>query len=827
VCLTALTISGHAGAQTRDTDDASAVHKTKPARHRRADNDGDDKAPPKKPASVAKAAAHHDADGDDDDDDTPASAKPAPMPPAAMPRDTGSDHDDKPAPAKADVPVQPAPIQDADGDDAPAKPAPAAQAAVIHDADGDDDGDDTPSAQPQEVIVTARRMDAARASITPNLGASTYTISNRLVELRPGGEAASLGQVLLQAPGVAQTPSGQLAVRGQTSLQYRINNVIIPEGFTDLSESLSARMEQSIDLITGALPAQYGLQVGGVVNITTQNGVYQQGGQAQLYGGGQGEFEPAIEYSTVVAGTNVFTSGSYLHNNAGLNTLDGSANPRHDKTDQWEGFGYFDHVLNDHARLSLILGATDERFQLPHVGGQDAATLPATPAFQRPLSVNGTTSYLSENLGGSERDSGQYAILSYLYAADKLSFQASVFGHASSYRLDPDITGDLLFTGLAQAIHDRETTTGLQVEGAYKVAAAHTLRAGILANTSRQDSDVASTVLAVDGSGRQTSMTPKILMSSSVDTSKLFSAFLQDEWKLTHQLTLNTGLRFDHVQGAANGDKLSPRVNLVWADETGTTVHGGYARYFVPPQDNEGAGRTLKLVGTTGAPPGTGNGALQAETDDYYDLGVQQKVSKLTLGADAWWRRATNLLGVAPIDQSLLQRTFNYDHGRLHGIELTANYAAGPVTAWSNLAFARAEGCGLTSAQYGFTPAEQAYAANHCLPTSNDQRLTASAGMSYAIGGLHLSGDVLHGSGTPRTAAGGSPNGARMPAWTVVNLSALYRVTGLGGKPVDLKLDIVNTFDARYQLTDGTAFGGGVPQWGARRGVFIGAEQSF
>src|SRR6185312_8231500 len=227
---------------------------------------------------------------------------------------------------------------------------------------------------------------------------------------RPGGEAASLGQVLLQAPGVALTPSGRLAVRGQTSLQYRINNVIIPEGFTDLSESLSARMEQSIDLITGALPAQYGLQVGGVVNITTQNGVYQQGGQAQLYGGGHGEIEPAIEYSTVIAGTNIYVSGSDLHGNAGLASLDGSAHPRHDDTDQREGFGYFDHALNDQARVSLIAGATDERFQFPHIDGQDAAAQPSTPAFLRPLSVNGTTSYSSDDLGGRERDSGQYAI---------------------------------------------------------------------------------------------------------------------------------------------------------------------------------------------------------------------------------------------------------------------------------------------------------------------------------------------------------------------------------------------------------------------------------
>jgi outer membrane cobalamin receptor len=734
------------------------------------------------------------------------------------------DGDDKRlAPKAASKSIQPPRVTST----GPTKPPQAAQAKADSDGDDDDDDDDTPSRQPQQVVVTARRLDAARAAIAPDLGASTYSISNRLVELRPGGEAASLGQVLLQAPGVTLTPSGQLAVRGQTSLQYRINNVIIPEGFTDLSESLSARMEQSIDLITGALPAQYGLQVGGVVNITTQNGVFQQGGQAQLYGGGDAEIEPAIEYSTVIAGTNIYTSGSFLHSNVGLPALDGSAKPRHDRTDQWEGFGYFDHALNDRARLSLIVGATAERFQLPHIDGQDATTQASTTAFLRPLNANGTTFYSSDALGGEERDNGQYAILSYLYAGDRLSFQASVFSHASSYRLDPDVTGSLLFTGLSQAMRDRELTTGVQIEGAYKLTAAHTIRAGIVGSTSRQDSDIVSTVLPVDRSGHQTSTTPLILLSRLADSTRLLSAFAEDEWKLATQLTLNTGLRFDHVQGATRGDKISPRVNLVWAGAGGTTVHAGYARYFLPPQDNDGAGRTLRLAGTTGAPQGADNNALRAETDDYYDLGIQKKVSKLTLGADAYWRRALNLLGEAPIGQSLLQQTFNYRSGRLRGIEMTANYAAGPVTVWSNVALARAEGCGLVSAQYGFTPRDQAYVNGHCIVTSNDQRATVSGGASYQIGGLHLSGDILRGSGMPRTDAGGDPNGARMPAYSEINLSALYRVTGLGGKPVDLKLDLVNAFDARYALTDGTAFGGGAPNWGVRRGIFIGAEQNF
>ena len=170
-----------------------------------------------------------------------------------------------------------------------------------------DDDDDVASKPITELVVTARRLDAARANIDASLGASTYTLSGEMVDNRPGSESTNINRVLLQAPGVVQDGSGQLRVRqSHGDLQYRINGVILPEGLSDLGESLSARIAQRVQLITGALPAQFGFQAGGVVSITTKNGAYLNGGQIEIYAGGRGEYEPAFEYGTNVGPTNVF-----------------------------------------------------------------------------------------------------------------------------------------------------------------------------------------------------------------------------------------------------------------------------------------------------------------------------------------------------------------------------------------------------------------------------------------------------------------------------------------------------------------------------------------
>jgi outer membrane receptor for ferrienterochelin and colicins len=160
-----------------------------------------------------------------------------------------------------------------------------------------DDDDEATAGPVTEVVVTARRLDTARANVEPSLGASTYTLSNVAVERLPGGETTNLSQVLLQTPGVTQGGSGQLHVReDRGDLQYRINNVALPEGLSDFGQILSPRLADRIELVTGALAAQYGLQVAGIVNITTKSGVYQNGGQAEIYGGSHGEIEPAFEY---------------------------------------------------------------------------------------------------------------------------------------------------------------------------------------------------------------------------------------------------------------------------------------------------------------------------------------------------------------------------------------------------------------------------------------------------------------------------------------------------------------------------------------------------
>jgi outer membrane receptor for ferrienterochelin and colicins len=104
-------------------------------------------------------------------------------------------------------------------------------------------------AQAAEIVVTARRLDAARSQIEPGLGATTYSLPEAFIANLPSGANVQLNQVVLQAPGVAQDSFGQLHVRGDHgNIQFRLNNVILPEGLQVFGQTLSPGLAANIDL---------------------------------------------------------------------------------------------------------------------------------------------------------------------------------------------------------------------------------------------------------------------------------------------------------------------------------------------------------------------------------------------------------------------------------------------------------------------------------------------------------------------------------------------------------------------------------------------------
>jgi len=56
--------------------------------------------------------------------------------------------------------------------------------------------------------------------------------------------------------------------------------------------------------------------------------------------------------------------------------------------------------------------------------------------------------------------------------------------------------------------------------------------------------------------------------------------FIQDDWKVTHALTLNGGLRWDYDSAFNKKDNVSPRVGFAWSATSKTVVRGSFGLFY-------------------------------------------------------------------------------------------------------------------------------------------------------------------------------------------------------------------------------------------------------
>ena len=695
-------------------------------------------------------------------------------------------------------------------------------------------GDAAPAANASNIVITGRRLDIARDSITPSLGASQYTFDREALEKQPGGTNLTLNKSLLQAPGVVQDSYGVIHVRNEhANLQYRLNGVIVPESISGFGTTFDPRIASSIQLITGTLPAQYGYRTAGVVNFKTQSGLLDDGGEIGIYGGSFGWLEPSAMIHGSSGDLSYFLSGSYLRNDLGIENPLPTRDAIHDRTTQIRPFAYVSDILSNTSRIAVFGGSFIGHFQIPDVTGVGGD-----------FTVNGVDRFDAARLDQNQREITHYGVATYQYAGDTLNFQIAPFVRYSQTRFTPDPNhGDIIFNGFADAARLTSLATGVQADASRQLGTDHTLRFGVFFQNEHTTSKVVSDVLPVDCSfvnnpdcdPVQTSDVPFTIVDASHKTGRLYGIYLQDEWKLTPTLTLNYGARYDMVRAFTQESQLSPRANLVWNATPLTTVHIGYARNFTPPPQELIAPTSVALFnGTTKQSVIQTADPVKAEREHYFDGGIEQRFNGgFKLGLDAYYKIKRNLLDEGQFGSAVVLSPFNYAKGFAWGVELSGNYTHGPVDLYANVARGAEKAKDIISAQFFFDPDELAYIRNHFIFTDHSQNWTASGGGSYTIrdglGTLVPTADFIYASGLRTDDPNGIvPNGGKLPGYWVFNAGISQNFTGPGVlKGLSIRADVLNLFDKKYQIRSGEGVGVGAPQWGQRRGFFAGITKKF
>src|SRR5436309_7335056 len=528
----------------------------------------------------------------------------------------------------------------------------------------------------QSVEVTAP------AELTTTYSPNSTTLQKETVDSLPLDQRNNLPDMIaMTAPSMIRSHDDFVHVRGN---EIALSTFIIGGSFwenphTVFSAGLPPDIIQSVNVLTGSFPPEYGNRFGGVLDIATKSGLSMKNKGSLTIGAGNAlRNNAAIEFGghTEKAGyyfySAGFESGRFLSPN----------DPRsiHDTGRGSRNFLQFDFNVNPANSVKAVLMGDGTNFQIPKTSDDDQF---------RP------------NANASERTRQETAIVTWSHiVSNNSSVTASLYQRWSRMLLLP--ANDPL---AAAALNERTLdTTGLKADFV-RFFEGHTVKGGVDFVILRPDESLFydpegfARFSDLMGLGEVEIQGPqgRPITFDRRKTGGQGSAYLQDTIQLSPEVTANIGLRFDRYSLAMSRTHVSPRLNFAYRVGSSTVVHASYNHFFVPPAVENvlisSAGLTRFLADFEQPLP-----PLQPIIEDQVELGVTHPVTRnLRVGVSGYYRKSEKPVHTVLFPDSRIYAYANFDKGKAYGMEVKLeapiierlglsgylNYALGRVYLWN------------------------------------------------------------------------------------------------------------------------------------------------
>lgn len=515
----------------------------------------------------------------------------------------------------------------------------------------------------ETVTVTGNNSDVLENIPTTHTDVDQSLIS-RLPVRSPGAGLSDV--VTMAAPGVVADSNGffhPLGDHAQTS--YSVDNQPISDQQSKaFSTQLPPGAIQSLEVITGATPAEYGDKTSLVVNAITKSGLGQKKPTGDLntsYGTfGTISQDGSLAYGGNKAGN--FITFTFQRSGRFLDAPEFSV--LHDRGTSTSIFDRLDYSPTSKDTFHLNLFLARNNFQIPNDFDQQA-----TGQDQRQLvrSLNIAPGYV--------HTFGTHAVLSVnpFFRMDQVRYFPS--GDPFS---DQPITFDQ---------QRRLTNTGLRADLSY-VSGIHNAKFGIQVShtfltehfqfgiTDPNFNDPAGPdflpgLLQFD----LTRGGSRFAFAGHTDI-KQEAGYAQDSITVK-QFTFNLGLRFDNYDGITHGKSLQPRAGLSYLiRSTGTVLRASFTRNFETPYNEN-----LVLSSATGAAgltDGTIGGVtaqlLKPGNRNQFNLGIQQSIGKLVIvDVDYFNKRTNNAYDFNTLLDTPLTFPISWNNSKVDGLSARIN----------------------------------------------------------------------------------------------------------------------------------------------------------
>jgi hypothetical protein len=484
---------------------------------------------------------------------------------------------------------------------------------------------------------TSVEVSSKSATAIELSSAAHGNIDRSLVDQLPvQNQATGLSELITQTtPGVAADGNGfahPLGEHADTSISLD-NQPITDQQAKIFSNQLSTSIVETMEVITGAPPAEYGDKTSLIINVTTQSGL----GKTKPFGSLSSQYG---SFGTWAEGATYGIGGQRWGNFVALN-VGGSGRfldtpefvPLHDHGNAESIFDRFDWQLHETDTLHLNLSSARSWFQTPNTYDSQAVGQNQRSQIRSFNIAPSWTHVISPSLLFTLNPFVRFDRSQYFPSANPLADLPATLSQ-SRYLLNTGFRTDLAYSRAKQ---------NAKIGASYW----HTLL--------REDFNIAISDPNFNVVGSP-NFIPNLLpydltrgghpyaFHGDADVKEL-AFYAQDSIKLG-RLNLNPGLRYDNYKGLSEGHQLQPRFGLTYRTPwTNTVIRLSYARLFETPYNENLIIASEATANPQAANPfGTFRSSPPRPGDrNQFNTGLAQSFGRyLSLDADYFWKFTRN-----------------------------------------------------------------------------------------------------------------------------------------------------------------------------------------
>jgi outer membrane receptor protein involved in Fe transport len=480
---------------------------------------------------------------------------------------------------------------------------------------------------------------------------SVNSISKQQLAALP--ENQSLDNVIETLPGIVRFSYNEPVAHGFHGLTYELDGVPLPLSTTsNFSEIIDPRNIDSLEVFTGAFPAEFGgSRQGAVVNIISHRAndlTTPEDGTFTVGAGSYGDLQTALTENLHFGSTEVFFNANQERSDRGIDPP--TFVPEHDNSNAGNEFLRTITNVGAHDTLTFDASNATSIFAIPinsTVNPNDPIVVPAsTDDVQREYNRFFNLVYTSNSANGDA-----YTQIAPWYKYDRVVYAGDV---------SEDLAGGT--PGLTQDRHSE--FEGLRLTH-FHVFGNNAVKLGVDGSIENFNGNE---TIAFNTDANGNPIPVQTLVDNSSQRGTQTDAYIEDKWTPTTYVSVLGGLRYDHSTGYTSGSQLSPRIEINGQVDPQDVLHFYYGRLYAAPflEDTRRAATILGGDASSALPMYN----LKPERDQYYEFGLEHAITPTTRSTLNFWKRdVTNVLDTQQLANTPIFAVFNNSIGIAKGVE--------------------------------------------------------------------------------------------------------------------------------------------------------------